>query len=39
MTILDQLLETLSSGVLGLLLYPLYLLLVWLTAPYLALLP
>lgn len=36
---LEQLLETLSSGLLGQLLYPLYLVLVWLTAPYIALIP
>ncbi len=36
---LEQLLETLSSGVLGQLLYPLYLVLVWVTTYYLALIP
>ncbi|GMV92471.1 MAG: hypothetical protein AMXMBFR82_22490 [Candidatus Hydrogenedentota bacterium] len=36
---LEQLLETLSSGVLGQLLYPLYLVLVWITTYYLALIP
>ncbi len=36
---LEQLLETLSSGVLVQLLYPLYLVLVWVTTYYLALIP
>lgn len=35
----EQLLETLSSGVLGQVLYPLYLILVFVTTYYLALLP
>lgn len=36
---LEQLLETLSSGILGQLLYPLYLVLVFVTTYYLALIP
>lgn len=36
---LGQLLETLSSGILGQLLFPLYLVLVWVTTYYLALIP
>jgi hypothetical protein len=39
MSALEQLLETLSSGILGQLLYPLYLILVFVTTYYLALLP
>lgn len=35
----EQLLETLSSGILGQVLYPLYLILVFVTTYYLALLP
>jgi len=39
MTFFEQLLESLSSGITGVLLYPLYLLLVFVTTYYLALLP